>query len=141
MYWSDNGIIERAQMDGENRSTVALLIYDYNNTYDARGLALDIQMNRIYFVSYASFSLHYFDLDSAGDGSVQTLFRHWYYVFSPRGIALDDQFVYWNEFWSEKVYRINKTAFDGRLEVIASGIYSPRGMVVNKGTPIRDSEY
>ena len=77
MYWSStHGIIEEAEMDGGNRSTIALLRDSRNNTYDARGLALDIPMNRIYFVSKTLYSLLYIDLDSAGSGSVQTLFSN-----------------------------------------------------------------
>ena len=127
-------------MDGGNRSTIALLRDSRNNTYDAQGLALDIPMNRIYFVSKTLYSLLYIDLNSAGNGSVQTLFSNQNYFKAARDVALDDQFVYWNEYWTEKVYRINKTAWDGRVEVVVSGLFSPRGMVIKKGNPIRDGE-
>ena len=141
MYWSStHGIIEGAEMDGGNRSTIALLRDSRNNTYDAQGLALDIPMNRIYFVSKTLYSLLYIDLDSAGSGSVQTLFSNQNRCKEPRDVALDDQFVYWNEYWTEKVYRINKTAWDGRVEVVVSGLFSPRGMAIKKGNPSRDSE-
>ena len=140
MYWSEHGIIEGAEMDGRNRRTIVLLTYIWGE-YDALGLSLDVQMNRIYFVSYYLSSLLYIDLDSAGNHSVQTLrFSHWYFGM-PHGVALDDQFVYWNEYWAEKVYRINKTAWDGNLKVVASGMLDPRGMVIKKGNLTRDSEY
>ena len=142
MYWSDHGIIEGAQMDGENRTAVASLVhYWWGYEYDARGLALDIEKNRIYFVSYYLETLCYVDLESSARGVVQRLFYSSTYLYAPRGVEVDDQFVYWNDFWTEKVYRINKTAFDNRLEVIATGLYSPRGMAVKKGIPQTDSEY
>ena len=141
MYWSDHGMIERAEMDGEARMTVALLKDYWDDAHDSRGLALDAKMNRLYFVSYDLYSLMYIDVDSSGHGSVRTLLRSSIYFWSPRGIALDDQFVYWNEYITENVYRINKTRYDGLFEVIASGIYSPRGMVIKKGNATRQGEY
>ena len=135
IYWSEYGQIEAAEMDGENRRTVADL------SYDARGLALDVKTNRIYFVSYYLESLLYIDLDSAGHYQVSLLLYDYYLFWSPRGVALDDQFVYWNEYFTENVYRINKTAFDGRLDVVASGFYSPRGMAIKQGNPTQDCEF
>ena len=137
MYWSEYGFIERAQMDGSYRKKVAVLITSYGYTYDARGMALDTEQNRIYFVSYYLSSLRYVDLDSAGNGVVHELFTDYDYLWVPRAVAIDDQFVYWNDWWEEKVFRINKTAFDGRLDVIATGLYSPRGMVIKQGNPQR----
>ena len=139
LYWSDYGVIECAQMDGENRTTVALLVA-FRGEYDAQGLALDIEMNRIYFVSYFMETLYYVDLESAPRGVVQELFYSSTYLYVPRGVELDEQFVYWNDYWTENIYRINKTAFDGRLEVIASGLFSPRGMAIKKGN-LTHSEY
>ena len=135
IYWSEYGHIEAAEMDGENRRTVADL------SYDARGLALDVKTNRIYFVSFYLESLLYIDLDSAGHYQVSLLLYDSYLFWSPRGVALDDQFVYWNEYLTENVYRVNKTAFDGRLDVVASGFYSPRGMAIKQGNPTQDCEF
>lgn len=145
MYWSEDGRIGGADMDGENQKVVAVLTY-YYGFFDARGLAMDIQMNRIYFVSYWFEGLLYVDLNAGGKGNgpVQVLFMDYSfdhdYFLDPRGLALDDQYVYWNEYWNEKVYRINKTAFDGDLAVVASGMFSPRGMTVVKGKPNASGE-
>ena len=129
-------------MDGANRRTVALLTYFWGE-HDARGLAVDVKMNRIYFVSYFRSSVLYIDLNAAGhaSGPVRVLFYDYWYFYSPRGLALDDQYVYWNEYMTEKVYRINKFAWDGNVEVVASGMYSPRGMAIKKGNATRDGEY
>ena len=74
MYWSEDGRIGGADMDGENQKVVAVLTYYFS--YDARGLAMDIQMNRIYFVSYWFEGLLYVDLNAGGKGNgpVQVLF-------------------------------------------------------------------
>lgn len=135
MYWSEYGFLERAQLDGDKRSKVALLIdAKYGYAYSARGLALDKETNRIYFVSYSK--LLYVDLDSNGNGTVQELYSSSYYLANPRAVAVDDQFVYWNDYWREKVFRINKTTY-GRLQpdAIATGLFSPRGIVVKSGDP------
>ena len=69
------------------------------------------------------------------------LYRQQYFYFDePHGVALDDQFVYWNEYYEEKVFRMNKTA-GGNIETVAAGIYSPFGLAVKKGTPTRNSKY
>ena len=127
-------------MDGQFRRVVAHLIDSYG-LYDAQGLALDVETNRIYFVSYWLSSLLYVDLNLPGLGVPQTLLTDFYLFWVPRDVEVDDQFVYWNEYIFENVYRINKTEFDGNLEIIASGMYSPRGMAIKKGEPEPHCEY
>ena len=140
MYWTSYGIIEGADMDGSNRRNIALLRYSFGE-YDALGLALDVQMNRLYFVSYFLYGLFYIDLDSSGNpSSPQSLLQSFFYFDVPHGVALDDQFVYWNEYYEEKVYRMNKTVASN-IEDVAAGIYSPFGLAVKKGTPTRNSKY
>ena len=140
MYWSSHGVIEGADMDGSNRRNITLLRDSYGE-YDALGLALDVQMNRLYFVSYILYGLFYIDLDSSGSPSIPlSLLRSFFYFDVPHGVALDDQFVYWNEYYEEKVYRMNKTVA-GNIEDVAAGIYSPFGLAVKKGTPTRNSKY
>lgn len=141
MYWSALGFIEGAKLDGSNRRTIVSLgesIFD--DTIDARGLTLDIPMNRIYFVSYVTSSLRYIDLGS-GDYSVQEVIKSFYLFYDPFGIAVDDQYVYWSEYsWFGWVFRINKTDYDD-ISVLLHGLYDPRGLAVKKGIYTRDSEY
>ena len=128
-------------MDGSNRRNITLLRYFFGR-YDALGLALDVQMNRLYFVSYVLYGLFYIDLDSSGSPSIPlSLLQSFFYFDVPHGVVLDDQFVYWNEYYEEKVYRMNKTVAGGNIETVAAGIYSPFGLAVKKGTPTRNSKY
>ena len=141
MYWSSYGIIEGADMDGSNRRNITLLRYFFG-LYDALGLALDVQTNRLYFVSYFLSGLFYIDLNSSGSQSIpQSLLQSFFYFDVPHGVALDDQFVYWNEYYEEKVFRMNKTVAGGNIETVAAGIYSPFGLAVKKGNSTRNSKY
>ena len=141
MYWSAEGYIERAELDGLNRRIIASLGETYyGSPIDARGLTLDHEMNRLYFVSYFKYALLYIDLDS-GSHSVQVMLRNFFLFFNPFGVAVDDKYVYWNEYslfgW---VFRINKndtSDVDGFLH----GLYDPRGLAVKKGNYTRKSEY
>ena len=139
MYWSALGVIEEAEMDGSNRGSVADLGETYyGDPVDAKGLALDVEMNRLYFVSYEEYSIFYIDLDS-GNRSVQTLLQSFWLLLGPFGIALDDQYVYWTEHIAfGYVFRTNKTVID--IDLVLSGTYDPRGIAVKKGTFTRDSE-
>ena len=128
-------------MDGEFRRKVVSLRTESGYEYDAQGLALDAETNKIYFVSYWLSSLLYVDLSLPGLGVPQTMLNSFWLFWVPRDVEVDDQFVYWNEYIFENVYRINKTEFDGNLEIIANGMYSPRGMVINKGDPKPRSKY
>ena len=142
MYWSAEGVIERAVMDGSNRSIIAELgVTIYGDTVDARGLTLDKAMNRIYFVSFHEYSLFYIDLDSA-NYTVQTLIQSFWLFFSPYGVAVDEDYVYWTEhFVYGYVFRLNKTAKDGFVEAVIKGTYDPRGVAVKQGKFTRDSKY
>ena len=140
MYWSTYEIIEGADMDGSNRRNITFLRYSFGRY--ALGLALDVQMNRLYFVSYFSYGLFYIDLNSPGNQSIpQSLLQSFFYFDVPHGVALDDQFVYWNEYYEEKVFRMNKTVAGGNVETVAAGIYSPFGLAVKKGNATRNSKY
>ena len=142
MYWSAQGVIERAVLDGSNRSIIAELgVTFFGNTIDARGLILDNAMNRIYFVSYHKFSLFYIDLGSA-NYTVRTLIQSYWHLFAPFGIAVDEDYVYWTEYYAYGyVFRLNKTANDNFVETVIQGTYEPRGIAVKKGKYTRDSKY
>ena len=142
MYWSAEGVIECAVLDGSNRSVIAELgVTSYGASIDARGLTLDAAMNQIYFVSFHKYSLFYIDLGSA-NYTVQTLIQSYWHFYLPYGIAVDDEYVYWTEHYAYGyVFRLNKTANDGSVEALIQGTYDPRGIAVKKGTYTRDSKY
>ena len=141
MYWSAEGVIERAVLDGSNRNIIAKLgLTIYGDSIDAKGLTLDVAMNRLYFVSFHEYSLLYIDLDSA-NYTVQTLIRNFWYFYFPFGIAVDDEYVYWTEHVAYGyVFRSNKTANDAEVVPVLRGTYDPRGIAVKKGKFSRDSK-
>ena len=145
MYWSAEGVIERAELDGSNRRVIAELgVIWYGATIDAIGLTLDIDTNRLYFVSYHLYSLLYIDLSSTQLHlrQVQTLIQQFWYFYGPFGIAVDDQYVYWTEYIAfGYVFRTSKNIHDGDVEVVVQGTYHPQGIAVNKGNFTQESKY
>ena len=142
MYWSAEGVIERAELDGSNRRVIAQLgVTSYGASVDAKGLTLDVAMNRLYFVTYHLYSVLYIDLGSQYS-TVRTLIRNFWYFYGPFGIAVDDQYVYWTEYIVfGYVFRTSKTIHDDDVEVVIHGTYDPRGIAVKKGNFTRDSKY
>ena len=145
MYWSAEGVIERAELDGSNRRVIAELgVTVYGSTIDAKGLTLDIDTNRLYFVSYHLYSLLYIDLSSTQLQllRVETLNQHFWYFYGPYGIAVDDQYVYWSEYIVfGYVFRTSKTLYDDNVDVVVQGSYHPQGIAVKKGNFTQDSKY
>lgn len=145
MYWSAEGVIERAELDGSKKRVIAELGETwYGASVDAKGLTLDVATNRLYFVSYHLYSLLYIDLSSTRLHlrKVQTLIRNFWYFYGPFGIAVDDKYVYWTEYIVfGYVFRTSKTIRDDDVEVVIHGTYDPRGIAVKKGNFTRDSKY
>ena len=145
MYWSAEGVIERAELDGSNRRKVTELgVTWYGATIDAKGLTLDVDNNRLYFVSYHLYSLLYIDLSSTQLRlrPVHTLIQQFWYFYGPFGIAVDDQYVYWTEYIVYGyVFRRSKNLHDDDVEVVISGTYEPKGIAVKKGNFTQDSKY
>ena len=143
MYWAVHGALERAQMDGENRTEIFPLTDRYNDSFSIDGIALDETNNRLYFASIFE-SIMYLDLDTIDEnGEIQVLLAEPLLLLTPATIAVDDQYLYWNILFYNSVVRINKTSFDGgqSLEVVAQGAYLPNGLAIKKGIPTRDSMY
>ena len=145
MYWSAEGVIERAELDGSNRRVIAELgVTVYGSTIDAKGLTLDVDNNRLYFVSYHLYSLLYIDLSSTELHlrRVETLIQQFWYFYGPFGIAVDDQYVYWSEYIIYGyVFRTSKTLHNDVVDVVVHGTYYPQGIAVKKGDFTRDSKY
>ena len=145
MYWSAEGVIERAELDGSNRRVIAELgVTVYGATIDAKGLTLDIDTNRLYFVSYHLYSLLYIDLSSTQLRlrPVHTLIQQFWLFYGPYGIAVDDEYVYWSEnLVYGYVFRRSKNVHDGDVGVVVSGTYEPKGIAVKKGNFTQNSKY
>ena len=145
MYWSAEGVIERAELDGSNRRVIAELgVTVYGATIDAKGLTLDIDTNRLYFVSYHLYSLLYIDLSSTQLQllRVETLNQNFWAFYGPYGIAVDDEYVYWSEnLVYGYVFRRSKNVHDGDVRVVVSGTYEPKGIAVKKGNFTQNSKY
>jgi len=148
MYWSAYGIIESADMDGQNRRTLALLKRYGDELYYGLGLALDIQLNRIYFVGQSDYpyalpifyweAIFYIDL-GLEKLSVQMMEEVW--SFKPIGLAVDDQYIYWGGTHDRARYSFvfRRDLDGGGLELVLNEVKNPRGIVVQKGNITRNS--
>ena len=134
MYWTmegeyflDDHSIEMAEMDGSSQRTV-ITLSGYWYYYGPNSVALDIEMNRLYWLGYHDVVISYTDLDNM-DGIGHTLVSHYDYLWSPLGLALDADHVYWTDTSEDVVMRANKHT-GGDLTVLASNLYRPRGISV-----------
>lgn len=142
MYWSSWDIIQRAELDGANQASVVSL--SKYGVYYAHSLAMDVDMNRIYFTS--SQRVMFIDLHSS-TRSVQTLidlYSYWHFYAYPTGVAVDDNYVYFVFRWGPgrgNVYRTNKRRRNGLLEFVLSGLTNPRAIVIHKGNATGKCKY
>ena len=144
MYWSSYSVIYGAELDGTNLHIIASL--PRYKQYGVQGIALDVNMNRIYFTARhysGSRSVSYIDLNNSNP-SVETLafwFPHYANLY---GIAVGDQYVYFTLqlFYQDGgiVYQTSKTKGGDHLAISVRGLGYPRGVAVQRGNTTRKSE-
>ncbi|XP_017769836.1 PREDICTED: low-density lipoprotein receptor-related protein 4 [Nicrophorus vespilloides] len=114
MYWSDwgeNPKIERAAMDGSNRILIT------NNLTWPNGLAIDHETGRLYWSDGGKNSIEYADLDG----------RHHKVLLSgislphPFGLDLFGEDVYWTDWETLKIEKVNKILGTNR-SVVSSDV-------------------
>ena len=145
MYWSSSSSIHGAELDGANQQIIASLWNRYKLT--VQGIALDVDMNRIYFIAshfypwHGSTRVSYIDLNNSYR-SVKTL-GLWFpsYDVAPYGIAVGDKFLYFTLYKKEgMVYQTSKTKGGDHLAISVRGLGYPRGVAVQRGNTTRKSE-
>ena len=142
MYWSSWNVIQRAELDGANQASVVSL--SKYGVYSVNSLAMDVDMNRIYFAS--SQSVMFIDLYSS-TRPVETLidlYSYWHFYAYPSGIAVDDNYVYFAFPWGRgqgNVYRTNKRRKNDHLTFVLSGLTYPREIVIHKGNATGKCKY
>lgn len=103
MYWTDLGSkprIERAGMDGTQRQ----IIID-NNIKGANGLALDLVLNRIYWIDVKLNTISSCNYDGTDRRMILNSFEYLRFPFS---ITTFEDYVYWTDWENGAIFGANK---------------------------------
>ncbi|KAF7998627.1 hypothetical protein HCN44_011035 [Aphidius gifuensis] len=110
MFWTDwgnNARIERANMDGEERSTVIT-----ENLVWPNGLTIDIQTNRLYWNDAKKKVIETSDLDGSNRKVLMKGVQH------PYGLSIMGDLLYWSDWQTKSIHQVNKyTGKDARVIV------------------------
>ncbi|KAI8517753.1 hypothetical protein Bbelb_037700 [Branchiostoma belcheri] len=120
MYWVNRPNIDRAAMDGSNRTTII------RNLTSAWAIAIDYTENRLYYSDddtiYSSDMLgNNTQLVKNGDG--KTVF----------GIAVDDNYVYWTHTFAREVRRLSKSSMN--QTVLVDDLDNPSAIYLSTAAP------
>ncbi|XP_015608522.1 low-density lipoprotein receptor-related protein 4 isoform X2 [Cephus cinctus] len=110
MFWSDwghNARIERANMDGGERTTVIA-----DNLVWPNGICVDLTENKLYWNDAKLKVIEYSDLN--GDKR-KTLLRN---VDHPYGLAIMGENIYWSDWHAKAILRANKASGSGRDVIV-----------------------
>ena len=110
--WSYHSKIEKAEMTGKER-VVLLSSWTY-----PKGLTLDHEQNRLYWVDDIYHELEYLDLNL---NIRVNLISSYYLLRYPFGLALLGDHLYWTDAQLRTVYRANKTGGDVTKFVVNIG--------------------
>ena len=108
MFWTDWGStpkIERANMDGTNRSVIVSTNLAWPN-----GIAIDYERDMLYWVDGYNKSLEYCDFYGNNRGTLLSEM-----VLHPFGITVYGNHVYWTDWESRKLEQVNKITGEDRL--------------------------
>ncbi|KAI8502384.1 hypothetical protein Bbelb_199720 [Branchiostoma belcheri] len=124
MYWADwgNATIARAAMDGSNPTTIVTgLSYP-------RAVTIDYREDRLYYSDW----YRMYSSDLLGNDIQQLLYENGRTV---RGIAVDENYVYWSSTWSGqgKVGMLSKS--DLTKTVLVEGLASPLDIRLSTAAP------
>lgn len=116
MFWADWGVnakIERAFMDGTNRST----IINGASMGWPNGLAIDYKSSKLYWVDARLDVMMSANLDGGERKVILRSLRH------PFGVDVFDGYVYWSDWLERKLFRAKITNnIAGTRETLLSGV-------------------
>ena len=141
MYWSSYSSIHGAELDGANRQIIASM--SRYNLYGVQGIALDVDMNRIFFTTPRYGSVSYIDLNTSNPSAEElaSWCTHYSVLY---GITVGHQYVYYTLQWFQRnggmVYQTSKTKGGRHSAISVMGLGYPRGVAVQRGNTTRKSE-
>ena len=123
MYWSCWALrprIERASMNGSNRTTIINLYHVWGQPSRPSGLALDPSTSRLYWVDSSARRIQYTDL-KRGDGAAVSVSVASRYLWQPYGLTLKENRLIWSDSASGMIYSADKDS-GGHVKQIASNV-------------------
>jgi low density lipoprotein receptor-related protein 5/6 len=123
MYWSDWGEpakIERASMDGSNRT----VLHNTGLTWP-NGLAIDYQLQRLYWADAFTDRIEYSSVDGTGREILLTVATGLHHPFA---ITISGDQVYWTDWANFTIYTAHKQAAISPLSVYSNFIVPPYGI-------------
>ena len=123
MYWTDWGEpakIERASMDGSNRT----VLHDTRLTWP-NGLAIDYQLQRLYWADAFTDRIEYSSVDGTGREIILTSAHG---LQHPFGITISGDQIYWTDISNASVFTAHKQAPNSILSVYDGALSLPSGI-------------
>ncbi|ELW62289.1 Low-density lipoprotein receptor-related protein 2 [Tupaia chinensis] len=120
LYWTDwgtNAKIERATLGGNFRMPIV-----NSSLVWPSGLVLDHEDDLLY---WADASLQKIERSSLTGTNREIIVSAVFHIF---GLTLYDQYIYWTDFYTKKVYRANKYDGSGQIAMTTSMPVQPKGI-------------
>lgn len=114
VYWSYNSKIEKAHMDGGNRTVVVQFGYAFPN-----GLALDVTKNWLYWVDSRNDKLEVYEFSSNKRREIISA-RQETYLSYPFGLALHENHLFWTDWNYNGVYRVDRNTGLNTQKILSS---------------------
>lgn len=106
IYWNYNSKIEKADMDGGNRTVVVQFGTDYRFSHP-NGLALDVTKNWLYWVDSYNDRLEVYEFSSNKRREIISAHQEPYLSY-PFGLALHENHLFWADGNYYGVYRVDR---------------------------------
>ena len=117
MYWTDwgnNERIEKADMEGQNRS----IVID-SGIYYPNGLALDLTRNWLYWIDWNYEKLEVYEFPTNTRREIISSYEQAFLDF-PFGLALHHNYLFWTERHFKGIYRADRETGGNVVKVLST---------------------
>lgn len=119
-YWNQKPKIERADMDGGNR-TIAIQLGCHDDAYPS-SLALDVTKNWLYWVDWRHDKLEVYEFPSNTRREIIPS-RGERFLSYPTGLALLENHLFWTEGILNGIYRADRETGENAVNVLSTPYY------------------
>ena len=118
IYWNYNSKIEKADMDGGNRTVVVLFGTDYRYSF-LSGLALDVTKNWLYWGDFYNDKLVAYEFSTHKIREIISPYQE-AYLRHPFGLALHENHLFWTDWNYYGVYRVDRNTGLNAQKILSS---------------------